>query len=282
MTLRRSTSLRCVLRRRLLADGSEETLRIRQVRKHRVSACPPQLLLGERPGRHTDSPRPGRGCALHVEWRIPDDDSITRRIHGDAGAPGPFHGDGHEIVTPGGVVAVRATDEVAPKLEVVQLDAGRTSNVPGHERTGYVRRLLQAVEQLSDPRHEPFPRPWMEDLPLEMLAVAREESDANLGVDSDPGMLEGIAQDEKIRPPGHRNAGESACDAEQLLEGAVESPLAGAAREKQRPVDVEEKKSRQSNNRFTSATESAATASAVNSARNARKLVTSAARAGIE
>ena len=122
----------------------------------------------------------------------------------------------------------------------------------------------------------------MEDLPLEMLAVAREEADAHLGVGSDPGTLEGIAQDEKIRPPGHRNAGESVCDAEQLLESTVESPLAGAAREKQRPVDVEEKKSRQSNNRLTSATESAATASAVNSARNARKLVTSAASAGIE
>ena len=122
----------------------------------------------------------------------------------------------------------------------------------------------------------------MEDLPLEILAVAREEADAHLGVGSDPGTLEGIAQDEKIRPPGHRNAGESVCDAEQLLESTVESPLAGAAREKQRPVDVEEKKSRQSNNRLTSATESAATASAVNSARNARKLVTSAASAGIE
>ena len=264
------------------ADGGQEAIRIRQVREYCIGSRPPQLLLGERSGRDAHGTGAGSPGTLQVERRVPDDDGRTRRIHVDADAPGPLHGDGHEIVTPGRIVTVRAAGEVTPDSEMLQLDAGRTCDVAGQQRTGRAGCVLKPIEQPLDPGHEPFPGSGEEDLPLEVLAVAGQESGARDRVGPDAGTLERIVEDERIRPAGHRNAGERFRDAEQLLEGPIQGACPGAAGEKQGAVDVEEQETRQSSNRLTSDTESAAVARAVSSARNARKLVASEARAGIE
>jgi hypothetical protein len=153
--------------------------------------------------------------------------------------------DRHERVAIGGVVAERPPAEALPEPEAVQLHAGPVAVVAGQQREVDVGHRVERLEQRLDPRQRAMvPGTRVLDLLREQGDVARPELAGLRLAGGDAGALAGPREDELVGAPRERDLGQRVGDAEGLLEGAGHRPLAGAAGQHERAVDVEQQQAR--------------------------------------
>ena len=136
-----------------------------------------QLLDREAPGRDTTGTAPTArahaiSCGVSPTTRMCSGATI-----GQAAPARAFERERHQRVPVGGIVAERATTEVAPEVEVFELDPRAALEVPGQQSDEHVVAAGERVEQGTNARHHRFrPSPGQ----LDFLSKTRHVALAQL------------------------------------------------------------------------------------------------------
>ena len=221
----------------------QERRRVAEVLEHdsaplaRSSTDAERCRSRRRRARHRPRGRTRRRAACRRRRR-----SSAGAIASQAARPRPLERERHQRIPIRGIVAERAAPEVAPQIEVLELDARARSKLPvsSARNTSSARASVSSSARM--PASPPSrPSPGCSDLLAAGCRTYASRSRANRSSSSVVAdRAQRVVQDDPVGPAGDRNAVERVGVADDLLAGAVHRPDAGAAGQDERAVDVEE------------------------------------------
>ena len=139
----------------------------------------------------------------------------------------------------GSVIPECAAGEVAPEIEVFELDPCRLLVVAREEREVHIVARGEPVEQFAHARHDTFARAGPLQLVCQPREVGTSEGGERCGGRWNAVSRSGVGENPRVGAPGHMDARERVADRKDIIERERHRAGACPAREHKRPIDVE-------------------------------------------
>jgi hypothetical protein len=185
--------------------------------------------LVERSCRDSDSSSSNNCRAPHIERRVADNHDVAHRRDRHPDRASPLHRDRHETIPIGMIVAEGAACEIAPEVEMFELQASRACEITGEQRAPDDGTGFERVEQAAHTRHDAFTRSREQDLSSQQLAVAIVKARARRSIRAQALTSQRLNEDERIGATCRRHALEALRGPENLFERARQGSHARAA-----------------------------------------------------
>ena len=213
----------------------------REIRKHDIGSALAQIGHAEGSRRHPDGHDTDSSSARNIMRRVADDEHVFRSSGPEAARARSIERERHERIAIGGVVAECSALEVAPQVEMLELDASAFLEISGEQREEHIGSCTERIEQLCDARHD-----RLHTLARQQNFVAEE---CHVGVAQPCEQIfihfvadrtKRIVQDDPVGPAGDRHAVERIAVTDDLLAGAIHRAHASTTSKHQGAIDIEE------------------------------------------
>jgi Cu-Zn family superoxide dismutase len=222
-------------------QNCEEPFAIAQILECDRGAAGPQLVHRVITRRYANRYCPHCKCASHIVRCIADNHDLVWWNIDEPAHACSVQGKRHQRVSIRRVVAERAAAEVAPQIEVFQLDSCALLEVSGQKAKQDIVPNVELVEQLTDAGHHRLdPMARLFDLLAQVPQISVAELFEELAVQIPAEPRQRVVQDDPVGPAGMRNAVERTAVTHDFSARATHRTHSGAARQHERAIDVEQ------------------------------------------